>query len=89
MKLDASDFTELRLFISEAVKATLAQLEADDARLPTDRIGYSEAEAAGLLGLQRHQLRDARLRGEITARRIGKGYRYGRAALVRFLEGHQ
>ena len=30
-----------------------------------DRLGYPEAEAAALLGIERHVLRDCRLRGEI------------------------
>ncbi len=52
-----------------------------------DRLGYPEAEAARLLGVRKHVLRDSRLRGEISARRVGRGYIYSRTALVRWLEG--
>lgn len=51
------------------------------------RLAYSEAEAAALMGVPRHTLRDCRLRGEVQAVRVGKQIRYSRAALVGLLEG--
>lgn len=50
-----------------------------------ERLAYPEAEAAMLLGVARHVLRDARLRGEIKATRIGKRIVYARDELLRFL----
>ena len=50
-----------------------------------ERIGYKEEEAAALLGVAKHVLRDARLRGEVFARRIGKSYVYGQKELVEWL----
>lgn len=55
------------------------------AKLPAGRLAYTEAEAAALLGVPKHVLRDSRLRGEIQARRVGKGYLYSHAELTRFL----
>jgi hypothetical protein len=62
----------LRPLIAEIVRECLAALEADRARLG-DRLAYGEAEAARLLGLHAHQLRDERLRGRIAASRIVGG----------------
>lgn len=56
----------LRPLISAVIAETLAALEKDRAALP-DKLAYSEGEAARLLSLHSHQLRDARLRGEIEA----------------------
>ncbi|RIK75387.1 MAG: hypothetical protein DCC68_21295 [Planctomycetota bacterium] len=81
MKLDI-DPTELAPVIRQVVAETLAATAA----LPADRIGHTEAEAAALLGMAKHMLRDARLRGEIKGRRVGKSIYYGRGELIRFLE---
>jgi hypothetical protein len=50
-------------------------------------LGYTEGEAAAMIGVARHVLRDCRLRGEITARRVGKRFVYSRSTILRFLEG--
>lgn len=55
--------------------------------LPTDRIGLTEVEAATACGVPRHVLRDARLRGEIEARKIGRKFVYSVAELRKFLAG--
>jgi len=49
------------------------------------RVGYTEPEAAALLGVAGHVLRDCRLRGEIHARKLGRRYVYSRDELRRFL----
>lgn len=84
MKLDASDIADLRPLIVEAVRATLAELQAVDAKLG-DRLAYPEPEAAGLLGVRAHVLGDARRRGEISAKLVGKRYLYSRESLLAFL----
>jgi len=72
--------------IVEAVVAEVLKHQAElDAKLG-ERLGYSEGEAAGLLGMAPHRLRDCRLRGEIHAKLIGRSYVYSRAALLKFLE---
>ena len=76
----------LRPLIAEVVAQTVAALEADRARLG-DRLAYSEPEAARLIGLHVHQLRDERLRGRITASRIvGRQVRYLRQDLLDYLQ---
>ncbi len=88
MKLDAEDLRDLRPLIDAIVQSTVATLQADDAKLGDGgRLGFSEPEAASLLGIARHRLRDARLRGEIKARLVGKSYLYSRQSLVGFLRG--
>ncbi len=72
--------------VAEAVAQTLAQIEADEARLG-DRLAYPEPEAAALLGIQPHILRDCRRRGEIEAVLCGKRFLYPRAELLRYLRG--
>ena len=48
-------------------------------------ISCAEPQAATALGIAQHRLSDARLRGEIHARRLGKGYIYSRESLARYL----
>jgi hypothetical protein len=79
------DATALRPLVQVVVRETLAALEADRARVP-DRLAYSEAEAARLLGLNVHQLRDERLRGRIAASQVvGRRVRYLREDLINYL----
>ncbi len=75
----------LRPLISVVVAEILAAMEADRDRMG-DRMAYSEAEAARLLGLHTHQLRDIRLRKEIGASKIvGGRIAYTRDDLERYL----
>jgi hypothetical protein len=53
---------------------------------PQDRLAFSEKEAAKLLGIESHVLRDARLRNEIVGARLGRGYSYTRRDLLEFME---
>ena len=85
MKIDASDIADLQPIIAAAVQSTLDAIHADAEKLDGKRLGYPEAEAAALLGLARHCLRDARLRGEIHARMVGNKYIYSRDTLLKFL----
>jgi hypothetical protein len=77
MKLEF-DHESLRPFIRAVVGETLAMAGGD-------RIGFDEAEAAGLCGMAKCVLRDARLRGEVKARRVGKKMYYAKSELQRFL----
>jgi hypothetical protein len=79
------DPESLRPLIEQVVEATMARLEDARATLGS-RLAYSEAEAAALLGLNPHQLRDERLRGRIAAR-VGPGRKilYTREALLEYL----
>jgi len=83
MKL-SFDEADLRPLIEQIVCAALAQLQADQGRFG-DRIAFTEPEAAALLSLRPHVLRDARLRGEISGARVGKRILYERDELLRFL----
>jgi hypothetical protein len=77
--------------VPAAVMATVAALESQRAALPADgRLAYPEAEAARLLGLRAHQLRDCRLRGEIEAS-VGPGRKvlYTREQLLAYLAGRR
>lgn len=63
------DMDALRPLILATVRETLAQgrdlLTVSNGQQSGDRIAWPEAEAAPMIGLSPHQLRDARLRGEI------------------------
>jgi hypothetical protein len=75
----------LRPLIQATVAETIAALEGDRVKLG-ERLAYSEPEAAGLLGLEVHQLRDERRRGRICASQIvGRRIRYSREDLLRYL----
>ncbi len=84
MRLDASDIHDLEPVLSAVVRATFDRIEADRAKL-ADRLGFDEPSSAALLGVPRHVLRDCRLRGEISARKVGCKYIYSRQTLVDFL----
>ena len=82
------DDAVLRPLIERVVGAVLDRLDSQREAIG-ERIAYSEAEAAALLGVQRHVLRDARLRGELSGSRVGKGIRYEREELLRFLRSRR
>jgi hypothetical protein len=79
----------LRPLIRVVVEEVLAQVRADEAKL-NGRLAYGESEAAALLGLQPHQLRDERLRGRVEAS-VGPGRRvlYTREQLLKYLVGRR
>lgn len=84
MKLDAHDLADLRPLIDVVIASTVERLQANDAKLG-HRLAFPEPEAAGLMGIPSHVLRDARLRGEIAGSRVGKKTLYSRESLLRFL----
>jgi hypothetical protein len=71
----------VRMIVAE----TVAALDADRDRLAA-KLAFSEAEAARLLSLHPHQLRDERLRGRIQAS-VGPGRKvlYSRDDLQAYL----
>lgn len=75
---------DLEPLIQRVVTRVLDQRQVNDATLGS-RIGFTEAEAAGLLGMKPYVLRDARLRGEIVGSRIGKKIYYDRDELLKLL----
>lgn len=83
------DFDVLRPLIEKVVSETVQHLSEAQAGLG-DRLGYSEAEAAALLGLESHVLRDERRRGRIKAYVIvGRRVRYARQDLIDYLAREQ
>jgi len=85
MKLESSDIDALRPIISETVRQTLEAMDGHNALLGTERLGFGEAAASEILGVKRHVLRDARLRGEISAKLVGRKYIYSRQCLLSYL----
>jgi hypothetical protein len=83
------DIDALRPLIRQVAEEVIAFIRETDERLP-DRLAYSEAEAARLLELEEHVLRDERRRGRIGASRIVKDrIRYTRADLLGYLAGRR
>ena len=83
MKLEIPE-SELDPLIERAIKKTLAEIGPQQSRLD-GKLAFSESEAAKLLGIEKHALRDARLRGEVHASKIGKRIVYSREELQRLL----
>ena len=81
------DPDELRQLIRAIATELLAQVEADRMKLNGNgKLCYTEAEAAELLGLREHQLRDERRRERIGASVIvGRRVRYSREDLLAYL----
>jgi len=68
---------------------SIAAIENDRVAL-ADKLAFSEAEAARLLSLAPHQLRDERGRGKIVASQVvGRRIRYLRADLIAYLMGRE
>ncbi len=84
MRLELSH-ADLKPIVEAVVVEVLDRVEEDRAKL-NGKLGYSEPEAAALVSVKPHVLRDCRLRGEIQAKKVGKSYRYSRSQLLRFLE---
>jgi excisionase family DNA binding protein len=84
MKLEPQDLHDLKPVIGEIVRAVLSEIDSEGRRL-NGKLAYSEGEAAELLDVKRTVLRDCRLRGEISARKVGKEFRYSRDTLLEFL----
>lgn len=86
MKLDL-DADELRPLVREIVSQTIDHLAQTETRLDRmgERLGFTEPEAAELLGIKPHVLSDARRRGEVQAKLIGKRFIYSRDGLRRYL----
>ncbi len=83
------DPAELAPIIAATVSEVMARIRDDDAALG-DKLAFDEREAARLLGLEPHQLRDERLRGRIAASHIvGRRIRYQRADLLAYLAAHR
>jgi len=74
-----------RPIIAEVVRAVLEQVDGDRAKL-NGRLAFPEAEAAALLGLRPHVLRDCRRRGEIPASKVGSKIVYLPADLIHMLD---
>ncbi len=74
---------DLAPIIEQAVSAVLDRFG------DPERIAYPEPEAAKLFGVQSHVLRDARLRREIVASKIGRSFSYARADLVKWFESRR
>ena len=75
----------LRPVIEQAVAETISRLEATQAKF-SDQLAYTEPEAAALLSVQPHVLRDLRLAGEIEASKVGRRIVYMRKHLIDYLE---
>ncbi len=77
--------TDLEPLVTRVVAKVLAQREANDTRFG-NRLAYTEPEAAALIGVRPHILRDCRLRGEIEASKIGKRIMYSREQLLALMK---
>lgn len=80
----------LRALVREVVREVVEQLGRDRAALPGGRLAWSEPEAAALLSLRPHQLRDERLRGRLQAS-VGPGRKvlYSREDLLGYLSARR
>lgn len=85
MKLSI-DLAELQPLIERVVEETIARMQHIEATLP-QKMAFSEPEAARLLSMQPHQLRDERRRGRIKASAVVcRRIRYSREDLVEYLK---
>lgn len=79
------DLEALTPLIVSIVAVALAKIQSDEAKLGK-KLAFSEPEAAALLDLEPHQLRDARRRGVIAASIItGRRVRYLRSDLTDYM----
>ena len=79
------DEDALRPLIHLAVAAALDRMEEERAKF-NGRLAFTEPEAAVLLGVKPHVLRDCRRRGELQGAKVGSKIVYTRADLLDFLD---
>lgn len=79
------DRDALRPLVEMAVAEALEKIEDERAKF-NGRLAYTEPEAAVLLGVKPHVLRDCRRRGELQGAKVGSRVLYTRADLLDFLE---
>ena len=85
INLDDADVESL---VTKVVAKVLAEREATDTKFG-NRLAFTEPEAAALIGVQPHTLRDCRLRGELVGSKVGKRVMYSRDTLLKFLASTQ
>lgn len=86
MRLEITEIHGLQQLIEQVVSEVLGRIEKSGIGKRSDgRLAYSESEAASLLGVAKHVLRDVRYRGGIHARKVGREWRYSYDDLVKFL----
>ncbi len=78
------DIDELRPLIEAIVAETMAATAGLG-----DQIAMTESQAASKFGMASHQLRDSRLRGELTGCRIGRRWYYQVAEFRQFVASHR
>lgn len=78
------DSEDLRPLI-EAVAAEVVARVSPVANAEPERLAWTEEESARLCGINRHNLRDARLAGEIEFSRLGKRVCYTRENLTKWI----
>ena len=79
------DEDALRPLVHLAVAEALDRMEAERAKF-NGRLAFTEPEAAVLLGVKPHVLRDCRRRGELQGAKVGSKIVYTRADLLDFLD---
>ena len=78
IKLDSDD---IRPLVVEIVQQAIALLGPDG----LNKIAWPEDEAAALVGMQPHQLRDRRLEGLVKAKKVGRSFYYTRDELLKLV----
>ena len=79
------DQDALRPLVHLVVAEALERMEAERAKF-NGRLAFTEPEAAFLLGVKPHVLRDCRRRGELQGSKVGSKIVYTRVDLVDFLD---
>lgn len=79
------DESNLRPLVRLAVAEALDRMEEERAKLQ-GRLAFTEPEAAVLLGVKPHVLRDCRRRGELQGAKVGSKIVYTRPDLLTFLD---
>jgi hypothetical protein len=79
------DREDLLPLVQLTVAEALDRMEIERAKF-NGRLSYTEPEAAVLLGVKAHVLRDCRRRGELQAAKVGSKIVYTRTDLLDFLE---
>jgi hypothetical protein len=79
------DRDTLQPLVEMAVAEAMERMEAERAKL-NGRLAFTEPEAAALVAVRPHVLRDCRRRGELQGSKVGSRIVYTRADLIEFLD---
>lgn len=82
MRFSADDLADMKPFLQEIIRATVAELRAAE-QTAGEQLAFTEVQAGAALGVAPHVIRQARRDGKINGVKVGRAWLYPRTEIVR------